>query len=104
MEKKTYLRIKRFFYFLKKENALRHYLYNLKIALGDNTQSQKIVIENIISNFSHSPYCIVDFSFNWRSTPQGHIYWSNIDRKWHEFLLNRKDNITQTIFYESTIY
>ena len=104
MEKNTYLRIKRFFYFLKKESALRHYLYNLKIALGDNTKFQKIVIENIISNLSHSPYCIVDFSFNWGSTPQGHIYWSNIDRKWHEFLLNRKDNITTTIFNESTIY
>lgn len=98
MEKKTYLRIKRFFYFLKKENALRHYLYNLKNILGDNIQTQKIIIENVINCLSSSPFCVIDFSFNWSCTPQGKDYWSNIDIKWYKFLLNRKDNITQIIF------
>lgn len=98
MDKNSYLRVKRFFYFLKKNNALKQYIDNLLYFLRDDKE-KNIVIQNIVHHLSVCPFSIIDFSFGWRGTKEGYSYWHEIDYNWRIFLSDKNDVVTRKIFF-----
>ena len=87
--------IREFLFFLKKENAYKKYIKAIK-------QQKKREIKNwgnyinvltinslkecFIKN-SNIGY-LIDCSFHWASTKEGHDFWSALDKKWHDKMRN----------------
>lgn len=83
--------IREFLFFLKKENAYKEYIKAIK-------QQRKGVIKNwgnyinvltinslrkCFKNNSNMAY-LIDNSFHWASTKEGHDFWSALDKKWRD--------------------
>jgi hypothetical protein len=96
MRKLTYREIVReFLFFLKKENAYKKYIKAIK-------QQRKSQFKNwgnyiniftinslreCLKNNSNIGY-LIDNSFHWASTKEGHDFWSALDNKWHDKMRN----------------
>lgn len=89
--------IREFLFFLKKENAYKKYIKAIK-------QQKKREIKNwgnyinvltinslkeCFRNNSNIGY-LIDCSFNWASTKEGHDFWSALDKKWCDKMRNIK--------------
>lgn len=40
------------------------------------------------SILSNEPNELINFSFNWTRTPEGHTYWSDLDVRWRTLMSN----------------
>ena len=84
--------VAKFLSFLKENNALRGY----QIAVRKQKLNYFNTIENKINIFSIEPlkrlFCkehysgLVDKSFTWAKTEEGHAYWEKLDRKWRRII------------------
>lgn len=72
--------------FLKQHRCLKEYV--------DNVLKQKGFC-NYVDRYKHDHNVIaliiaaeasIDFSFTWSDTPQGHYYWSELDRKFESLM------------------
>ena len=61
---------------------------NYEIVLAKKSTGPKTLdaFVNYIHDCGYPPDKIIDQSFTWGATPQGHKYWSNIDINWRVFL------------------
>lgn len=87
---------------MKKENAYKEYIKAIK----QQRKNQFLNWENYVniftinslkecfkinSNTSYSPICsLIDNSFRWASTKEGHDFWSALDEKWFDKMQNTK--------------
>ena len=93
MRKLTYREIVReFLFFLKKENVYKEYINAIKQQRKSQFKNWGNYI-NILtinslrgcfkSNHSYIIY-LIDESFHWASTKEGHDFWSALDKKWRD--------------------
>ena len=98
--------IAEFLLFLKENNALRGY----QIAVRKQKLNYFNTIENKINIFSIEPlkrlFCkehysgLVDKSFTWDKTEEGHAYWEKLDSKWRRIVRNTDLQIVNEKIYE----
>jgi hypothetical protein len=99
--------IAEFLSFLKENNALRGY----QIAVRKQKLNCFNTIENKINIFSIEPlkrlFCckehysgLVDKSFTWDKTEEGHAYWEKLDSKWRRRVRNKQIEIVNEKIYE----
>jgi len=91
-----------FMSFLDENNASRHYLMNVR-KYNENcgfgyTESETIIyymnpflIPRLRDYCIFNPprlsgYNLINMSFYWASTPQGHEFWSKLDREWNRIV------------------
>lgn len=80
----------KFISFLKEQNALEEYIFNLNEQLNETLLSR-------ILHHRHDSY--ID-SFFWSQTKQGRDYWSSLDKKWCDIIENEAINTEiQPSFY-----
>jgi len=93
--KLTYRKIIReFLFFLKKENAYKEYIKAIK----QQRKNQFVNWGNYINIFTINSLkgCfnnidiayLIDVSFRWASTKEGHDFWSALDKKWRDKMRN----------------
>lgn len=90
-----------FMNFLNENNASRHYLmnvrnYNERLGFGWTASETVIYYMNpfliprlhdyCIFNSYPSGHSLINMSFHWASTPQGHTFWSELDKKWNKIV------------------
>lgn len=88
--------IREFLFFLKKENAYKEYIKAIK----QQRKNQFLNWENHVNIFTINPLkecfknnnnqlCyLIDRSFLWTSTKEGHDFWSALDEKWSNKMQN----------------
>ena len=89
-----------FLKFLKKHNALKPFKQNVLRTLKRQCSScitQYTMVNPFVSSHilpyeynSLFGYAIIDQSFVWAATPQGHDYWHELDLEWDNYV--RKKN------------
>lgn len=103
--------------FLDKHNVTREYLTNTKCYFLSEEQIEDHLLKNYdISNpllYLMNPLLtprirrhtqatsgigIINASFHWASTPQGHNFWSKLDREWNNMICKR--NIKLVLYKE----
>lgn len=82
--------IREFLFFLKKENAYKKYIKAIK----QQRKKEFINWENYINILTiktfkgvftnSSVVYLIDYSFHWASTKEGHDFWSALDQKWRD--------------------
>lgn len=81
--------IKEFLFFLKKENAYKEYIKAIKQYRKKefrnwenyiNILTIKPLKNCVINNIAY----LIDCSFTWSSTEEGHDFWSALDKKWRD--------------------
>ena len=72
----------KFISFLKEQNALEEYIYNLN-KLRNETLLYRIL------HYRHNNYIN---SFCWSQTKQGYDYWCELDNTWHNIIVNETKN------------
>lgn len=83
--------IKEFLFFLKRENAYKGYIkaikqYRKKEFINWENYINILTIESLkrcIINSNQIGY-LIDFSFHWAPTKEGHDFWSALDKKWRD--------------------
>ena len=83
LNKKEIEKLKKFIYFLKKNNVYEKYLYNLnhtKKYDGD----KRMTIPILIRHFSMGDFIYESFFLN--STPEGARFWHSIAKDWLNFM------------------
>lgn len=81
----------KFISFLKEQNALEEYIYNL------NEQLNETLLYRIL-HYRHNDY--ID-SFCWSQTKHGFYYWKCLQEKWHNIIYNETRNTEiQQSFYD----
>lgn len=98
--------VARFLLFLKENNALNGY----RNAVKEYKRSHFKTIENIINPFTIEPIKrlfnpeeyreLIDLSFYWRATPEGHEYWEKLDHKWREMIGDNEFQIVNEKLYK----
>lgn len=79
-----------FLSFLKENNALRGYQravrkQNLPHFKTIENKINPFTIEPIRVLFNQERYCeLVNMTFQWSLTPEGHKYWAELDHKWRK--------------------
>lgn len=80
----------KFISFLKEQNALKEYIYNI------NKQLNETLLYRIL-HYRHNYYIN---SFCWSETKQGYHYWRELDDMWHDIIRNETRNTKiQQSFY-----
>lgn len=80
----------KFISFLKEQNALEEYIYNL------NKQLNETLLYRIL-HYRHNYYIN---SFCWSQTKQGYDYWRELDDTWHNIIVSETKNTKiQPSFY-----
>lgn len=96
MRKLTYREIIReFLFFLKKENVYKEYIKAIKQQRKKQFKNWENYI-NILTINSFREYFkknnnmayLIDISFHWAFTEEGHDFWSELDRKWRSKMKN----------------
>ena len=84
MNTKIYL--KKFYSFLKKNDATSNFLFNFMTYHEDVTILDKNEIVNfLLSQIKKNRECyFIGDAFTWRDTSEGFDYWCNLDYKWRE--------------------
>ena len=95
-----------FLSFLKENNALNRY----QNAVKKQKRLYFETIENNINLFTIDPikrlfnpreYCqLINRAFHWSSTPEGHTYWEELDRKWRRRIEGIEFKIVNEKIYE----
>ena len=81
----------KFISFLKEQNALEEYIYNLNEQLN----------ETLLYRILHYRYNDYIDSFCWSQTKQGFYYWKCLQEKWHSIIYNETRNTEiQQSFYD----
>ena len=82
----------KFISFLKEQNALEEYIYNLNKQLN----------ETLLYRILHHRYNYYINSFCWSETKQGYHYWRELDDMWHYIIYNetRNTEIKQSFYDE----
>ena len=81
----------KFISFLKEQNALEEYIYNLNKQLN----------ETLLYRILHHRYNYYINSFCWSETKQGYHYWRELDDMWHYIIYNETRNTEiQQSFYD----
>ena len=83
--------IREFLFFLKKENAYKKYIKAIKQQKkGEFNNFENYInvltissLKRCFRNGSNIPY-LIDSSFHWASTKEGHNFWSELDIKWND--------------------
>ncbi len=96
MRKLTYREIIReFLLFLKKENAYKEYIKAIKRQkkgefknLGNYINVFTINSLKICFKSDSNIGNLIDNSFHWDATKEGHYFWSELDRKWCDKMRN----------------
>ena len=73
----------KFYNFLKKNNFLENYSYEINKMIGDYRFPYKSV-KDFLDKSSKNRY--IGGSFVWDSTNQNHSYWSNVQDMWRKIL------------------
>ena len=101
--------------FLDKHNVTREYLTNTKcynfidgngefLAADDTLNSLLFLMNPLLAprirrhTQATNGIGIINVSFHWASTPQGHNFWSELDRKWNNMIYKR--NIKLVLYKE----
>lgn len=80
----------KFISFLKEQNALEEYIYNLNGQLN----------ETLLYRILHCRHNYYINSFCWSQTKQGYDYWYELDDTWHNIIVNETKNTKiQPSFY-----
>ena len=72
---------KRFFRFLKEEDAYGKWVYNLNKKLNDESVS-KDYLSTFVLNEEDKCENAIDFAFVWSKTSQGYDFWEDINNRW----------------------
>ena len=81
---------KNFITFLKSKNCFNDYLTNV---LFDKKERFPTFLQS-----RNSTRSIIDASFTWRETKNGHFYWSSLNQEWNRALDSRAtDDFVQQI-------
>ncbi len=87
--------VREFLFFLKKENAYKEYIKAIKQQRKNEFENwgnhiNVLTIKSIKSCFRNISYIgyLIDNSFQWISTEEGHNFWSALDEKWHNKMRN----------------
>ena len=89
---KTKIILKHFIAFLRKNNIETIFIDNLKndkigkmfrFHWGYPSTSHKFILQAI----NTTPFNLINFAFDWALTPQGAIFWSEINDEWIEYYL-----------------
>lgn len=81
----------KFISFLKEQNALEEYIYNI------NEQLNETLLYRIL-HYRHNDYIN---SFCWSETKQGYHYWRELDDMWHNIIVSETRNTEiQQSFYD----
>ena len=100
--------------FLNKHNVRKEYLTNAKCynltdgngeVLADNNPNSLLFLMNPLltprirrHTQATNGIGIINVSFHWESTPQGHRFWSELDREWNNMIYKR--NIKLVLYKE----
>lgn len=83
LNKKEIEKLKKFIYFLKKNNVYEKYLYNLNHTKKYNGD-KRMTIPILIRHFSMVDFIYEAFFLN--STPEGANFWHRIEKDWLNFM------------------
>ncbi len=82
--------IREFLFFLKKENVYKEYIKAIKQQKKREIKNwgnyiNILTINSLGECFLKNNYVVylIDMSFNWSSTKEGHKFWSELSHKWH---------------------
>lgn len=89
--------------FLDKHNVTREYLTNTKCYFLSEEQILYLMNPLLTPRIRRhtqatSGIGIINVSFHWASTPQGHNFWSKLDREWNNMIYKR--NIKLVLYKE----
>lgn len=95
-QKLTYREIVReFLLFLKKENVYEQYIKIIKIQRKSEFKNLEnyinvLTINSLKECFRNNSNIgfLIDKSFHWAATKEGHDFWSALDTKWHDKMRN----------------
>lgn len=95
-QKLTYREIVReFLLFLKTEHAYKGYIKAIKRQKKSQFKNwgnyiNILTINSIKECFKSNNYIgyLIDNAFQWAATKEGHIFWSELDKKWHDKVKN----------------
>ena len=84
-----------FIKFLKKNNAYKQYMTARRQYLQKECGATafQLVNPNMLVSWHFGKYDyegIIDKSFSWRQTKEGHDFWSKLDDKWYDIASNIK--------------
>jgi len=85
--------IKEFLFFLKKENAYKGYIkaikqYRKKEFINWENYINVLTINSLKGCFNSNIGHLIDMSFHWAPTKEGHDFWSVLDKKWLDKMRN----------------
>ncbi len=81
--------IREFLFFLKKENAYKKYIKAIKRQKKEEFKNLEnyinvLTIYPLKTCFKNDMICyLIDRSFTWVYTEEGHGFWAELDRKWY---------------------
>ena len=86
MDKEDKLFRKRFFSFLKENNAYDKWIYNLR----KRNPSNEIWWWNDFYQILYEDRCLraIICAFFWGNTKEGLYFWSELNHKWHDYILD----------------
>lgn len=70
--------------FLQKNNAYNKYIINLR----EQNENPKATIRKLAT--ANQCMFLIDGAFVWTKTPQGTVYWVNLDTSWRNFARKHK--------------
>lgn len=84
MNTKIYL--KKFYSFLKKNDATSNFLFNIiTYHKYDTILNENEIVNFLVSEIKEKRECyFIDNAFTWTDTSEGFDYWSDLDYKWRE--------------------
>ena len=72
--------------------------YEIVLAKKSTGPKTLTAFVNYMYDCGYTPDALIDQSFTWSNTPQGHEYWSTMESKWGVFL---RKNIENRVDYNS---
>jgi hypothetical protein len=84
MNPKIYL--KKFYSFLKKNDATSNFLFNIMTYHKDDTiLNENEIVNFLVSEIKEKRECLlIDNAFIWADTSEGFHYWCDLEYKWRE--------------------
>lgn len=80
--------IKQFITFLKENNAYSAYRHNIKTPNFPKERTNELA--NLVNKFEGECSQLMDYSFDWVITKEGHTYWGDLYIKWMKVSLGIK--------------
>ena len=90
--------LRQFIRFLKENNSLEYFCDNVKEQNGKQQDKKTLLLsmreKRTTQNITYYLINIIDRSFYWARTPQGHEYWKRLNERWRQSFTISKEKGT----------